>query len=309
VKIAVVGAGGVGGFFGAKLARGGADVTFIARGATLQALRERGIRVQSIEGDFDLSEVRAQTPAGAGGPFDAVLMAVKAWQIEEAAGQIKPLLHAKSVVVPLENGIEAPDQLRRIVGSEHAAGGLCAIVSYVVEPGLIKHAAFDPMVMFGELDNRKSERLEHLREAFVKAGVKAEIPPDIHRSMWTKFVFITPMSGVGAVTRVPVGIWRATPESRHMAQQAVEEVARLATARGVHLDEAVVASTMQRYDALAAESTASLQRDVMHGRPSELEAQVGAVVRLGGPARVPTPVHDFLYAALLPLERQARAIP
>ena len=306
MRIAVVGAGGVGGFFGARLARAGADVTFIARGATLHALRERGIRVQSIEGDFHVATVKATTPVEATGSFDSVLMAVKAWQIEEASEQIKPLLHAKSVVVPLENGIEAPDQLVHVLGRDHVAGGLCAIVSFVVEPGVIRHAAFDPIVMFGELDNRPSDRLQRLCDIFLAAGVKAEIPADIHRSMWTKFVFITPMSGIGSITRVPVGVWRTTTESRKLAQQAVEEVVQVALARGVTLDDSIVTLTMHRYDALAPESTASLQRDVMHGRPSELEAQVGAVARLGRQAGVPTPVHDFIYAALKPLEVESR---
>jgi 2-dehydropantoate 2-reductase len=299
MRIAVVGAGGVGGFFGARLAKSGADVTFIARGKTLEALRSHGIRIDSIAGDFSVHPVKAIS-ADANAQFDVVLLAVKAWQVPEAANEIAHMLHATSVVVPLENGIDAPDHLIPIVGRERVAGGLCAIVSFIVEPGVIKHAGADPIVMFGELDNSRSARLDALRDAFRRAGINTEIPPDIHRSMWSKFAFITPMSGFGAISRVPVGAWRTVPQSRRLVEDAVKEVIAVATARGVKLDDDLLARTMQRYDILPPESTASLQRDVAAGKPSEIEAQIGAVVRLGRESGVPTPIHDVIYAALLP---------
>lgn len=307
MKIGVFGVGGVGGFFGGKLAKSGADVTFIARGATLDALRLRGIRVDSVDGDFALNPVKTLGPdERPAEKFDVVLVAVKAWQVPEAAKQIKPMLHENSVVVPLENGIDAPDHLIPIVGSKRVAGGLCAIVSFIVEPGVIRHAGAEPLVMFGELDNRRSDRMQALLDVFLRAGIKTEVPPDIQRSMWTKFAFITPMGGVGAITRVPIGVWRSVPDSRKLAENAVMEVVRLAEARGVKLDDEVLSRTMQRYDILPPESTASLQRDIAQGKPSELEAQIGAVVRLGRDAGVPTPIHDVIYSALLPLELKAR---
>src|SRR5438128_5481212 len=200
MRIAVVGAGGVGGYFGGKLAQSGIDTTFIARGETLQALKTRGLRIESIKGDFTLPRVNVTDDASKIGPVDAVLLTVKAWQIPEAAASIKPMLEAQTAVIPLENGMEAPSQIAAAVGREHALGGLCGIVSFVVAPGHIRHIGADPFVMFGELDNRRSERVERLREAFQRAGVRAEVPLDIHRSMWSKFLFIAPMSGVGAVT-------------------------------------------------------------------------------------------------------------
>jgi len=307
MRIGVFGIGGVGGFFGAKLARSGADVTFIARGKTLEAIRSRGIRIESVDGGFTLNPVNAiASDERVAKKFDVVLLAVKAWQVPKAARQIEPMLHAHGVVIPLENGIDTPEQLVPILRPQQVAGGLCALVSFTMEPGVIRHAGAEPLVMFGELDNHRSERLHRLLDAFLRAGVKTEIPPDIHRSMWTKFVFITPMSGVGAITRVPLGVWRAIPESRRLAQIAVEEVVAVASARGIKLDDDVVARTMQRYDHLPPDSTASLQRDITEGRPSELEAQIGAVVRLGREAGVPTPVHEVIYSALLPLERTAR---
>jgi len=242
------------------------------------------------------------------GPVDAILLAVKAWQIDAAAARLAPMIGPDTMVVPLENGIDAPDALSDILGRDHVLGGLCAIVSYIVAPGHIRHAAFEPIVMFGELDNRRTDRVEALRSAFEKAGVKAEVPPDIHRSMWTKFLFIAPMSGIGAATRVPVDVWRAQPEVRALAEGALREIAALADARGVELGADAVPKTMERYDAMAAGATASMQRDIMDGKPSELEAQLGAIVRLAAQSWVPVPIISALYATLLPQERAARRL-
>jgi 2-dehydropantoate 2-reductase len=308
IRIAVVGAGGVGGYFGGRLAAAGIDTTFIVRGPTLDALRTRGLRVDSVAGDFALERVQATDDPSTVGKVDAILLAVKAWQIPEAATAARPMLQPDTIVVPLENGMEAPDQIANAVGREHAMGGLCGIVSFIVEPGHIRHSATEPFVMFGELDNRRTPRAERLREMFERAGVKADIPIDIHRSMWTKFLFIAPMSGAGALTRMPIGVWRAQPEMRALVTQAVEEVLAVANARGVTLDPNAVAETMARYDNLPPQSTSSLQRDVMEGKPSELDAQLGAVVRMGRAANIPTPVCALMLAALLPQERHARGV-
>lgn len=302
MRILVVGAGGVGGYFGGKLAYAGVDTIFFARGATLEALRTRGLRVESIHGDFTVESVNT-TPAGV---FDAILMTVKSWQIPEAAAQLEPLIGPDTVLVPLENGIDAPDVLAKMFGRERVLGGLCGIVSFAVAPGHIRHIAAEPFVMFGELDKRRGERAEQLRAAFERAGVKADIPPDIIHSMWTKFLFIAPMSAVGALTRVPIGVWRTTPEVRAIAEESVREVIALAHARGIDLGPDAFARTMERYDNLAPESTSSLQRDVMEGKPSELDAQIGAVVRLARESGVAAPVSELLYHCLLPQERRVR---
>ena len=306
MRIAVIGAGGVGGYFGGRLANAGIDTTFIARGATLEALRTRGLRVDSIAGDFVIDRVNATDDPASVGVVDAILMAVKAWQIPDAASRLAPMIGADTVVVPLENGIDAPEVLSAIVGRDHTLGGLCAIVSFVVEPGHIRHAASEPIVMFGELDNRRSERVERLREAFVRAGVKADIPPDIHHSMWTKFLFIATMSGIGALTRVQIGVWRAVPEIRAIADASLREIIALATARGIDLGKDALARTWERYDSLAPASTSSLQRDVMEGKPSELDAQLGAAVRLARESGVATPMTELIYQFLLPQEKMAR---
>ena len=173
MKIAVVGAGGVGGYFGGRLAQAGIDTTFIVRGATLDALRTRGLRVDSIKGDFVVEHPKATDDPRTVGEVDAILLAVKAWQIAEAAKSVQPMIGADTIVVPLENGIDAPDVLAPIVGREHVVGGLCALVSFIVAPGHIRHAAAEPMVMFGELDNARTARVERLREAFAQAQSKS----------------------------------------------------------------------------------------------------------------------------------------
>jgi 2-dehydropantoate 2-reductase len=304
MRIAVIGVGGVGGYFGGRLAQAGHDVTFIARGATLEALRTHGLRVDSILGDFVVDPVQV-TPQG---PYDVILMAVKAWQLADAAVQIAPLLGDDTMVVPLENGIDAPEVLAQIIDPKHVVGGLCALVSFQVEPGHIRHAASEPIVMFGELDHRRSERVERLRAAFAEAGVHVEVPPDIRRSMWSKFLFIATLSGIGALTRVPVGVWRADPDVRAIVGQSLREVLHLARARGIDLGDDAIARTMERYDGMAPDATSSMQRDIMEGKPSELEAQLGAIVRLARESGVDVPVTATIYHALAPQERRARGL-
>ncbi len=307
MRIAVIGAGGVGGYFGGKLAHGGADVVFIVRGATLDALRTRGLRVDSIKGDFVIERPNATDDPASVGKVDAVFVTVKTWQIAEAAHQIKPMIGDDTMVIPLENGIDAAGQVSAVLGPEHVAGGLCGIVSFLAAPGHIRHIGIDPFVMFGELDNRRSARVERLREACVAAGVQADIPSDIHHALWSKFVFIASMSGIGAATRVPIGVWRAMPETRALATRAIREIVDVALARGVNLggDDAVE-RTLGRFDGLPPDATSSLQRDIIDGKPSELDAQLGAVVRLGHDAGVPTPVCETLLTLLLPQEQNAR---
>jgi 2-dehydropantoate 2-reductase len=185
-------------------------------------------------------------------------------------------------------------------------GGVCGLESFVTAPGHIRHASAKPFVKFGELDNRPSVRLEHLRQAFVRAGVTVDIPPNIQAALWMKFLFITPCSGIGAMTRAPIGIWRSLPETRQMSEQVVHEVLAVAHAQGIVLPAHALHTTMGLLDSVSPEATVSMQRDIMAGRPSELEAQIGAVIRLGQPAGVATPLHAFIYGSLLPMERRAR---
>jgi 2-dehydropantoate 2-reductase len=209
-------------------------------------------------------------------------------------------------VVPLQNGVDAPSQLAAVLGCEHVLGGLCGLISYIVEPGYIQHAGIDPFVNFAEMDNRASDRTERLRQAFLQANVNAEIPPDIHVAMWRKFLFIVSTSGMGAITRSPIGVFRQLPETRRMLEQVMQEVFQVARASKIDLPDDAVSTALAFIDGLPAGGTASMQRDIIEGRPSELEAQNGAVVRLGQEAGVATPLNAFIYNSLLPMELLAR---
>ena len=307
MRIAVFGAGGVGGYFGGRLAQAGEDVVFIARGDHLKALRSEGLQVDSTAGDFRIAPVEATDDPAEVGPVDVVLVAVKAWQVPEAGRAMAPLLRDGTAVVPLENGIEAPSQLTEIVGAEHVLGGLCAIISFISGPGHITHAGYEPTVTFGEFDNRPSRRAEELRAAFERAGVNATIPEDIAAAMWRKFLFISGFSGVAAVVGLPVGGFRSIGPARRLLLGCFEETAAVARAAGIALPPDSVPGAIGTIDALPEDGTASMQRDLMEGRPSELDAQTGAVCRAGRTHGVPTPANDFVYAALLPRETEARA--
>jgi 2-dehydropantoate 2-reductase len=266
-----------------------------------------GLRVDSINGDFALESVQATDDPAQVGIVDMVLLGVKAWQVPNAAEAIRPMVGSETVVLPLQNGVEAPSQLAAVLGDEHVLGGLCGLMTFIVKPGHIRHAGADPFIRFGELDNHPSERVERLNQTFDRAsGVNAEIPPDIQVALWEKFLFVTPWSGVGAVTRSPLGIIRDQPGTRRMLKQTMNEIYNVGLANNVALHEDTMGKTMDFVDNLLPEGTASMQRDIMNGRPSELEAQNGAVVRIGQELGVETPVNTFIYNSLLPMEMRAR---
>lgn len=307
MKIAIIGAGAVGGYFGGRLAASGNDVVFLVRGKTFEALRSGPLRIKSIKGDFEVKVRATSDPAEIKGP-DAVLVAVKAWQVPEAAEAIRKMHAQNSVVIPLQNGMEAPQELAAELGTGRVAGGLCRIVAEAVGPGEIHHRSAEPSIEFGELEPlRDPERLEQLREAFAAAKVRCQIPRDISLAMWEKFLFIM-WGSLGAVTRLPIGPIRSSPELRARLVAALEEVAEIARAHGKNLHAATISKTLAILDAQPAETTSSMQRDIMAGRPSELEAQTGAVVRFGREKGVPTPIHDSIYAELRPLEQRARGL-
>ena len=308
MKFAVVGSGGVGAYFGGRLAQAGQDVTFVARGAHLAAIREQGLRVESTEGDFTVPGARVTDDLKTLGATDVFLLGVKTWQVRDVAAQLASVLHERSAVLTLQNGVEAPDEVARSCGRPRVIAGLCRLMSYVAAPGLIRHAGVKPRIEFGELSGEVSGRVEALRAAFDAChGVTASVPEDIQAALWDKFLFIAPFSAVGAVARKPAGQWRHVPQTRALLETAMWEVVALARARGVALPDDAVQRTLNFADKLPAESTASMQRDLLDGKPSELEAQTGAIVRLAASAGVSVPANAFLYAALLPSELAARA--
>ena len=307
MKVVIVGTGGVGGYFGGRLAQAGEDVVFIARGEHLRAIASKGLRVDSINGDFRVDPAKATDDPATVGEVDYILVAVKTWQLRDAIETVRPMVGKKTSIVPLLNGVEAPDQLARVFGAERVLGGLCSVISMIAGPGHVSHVGVDPVITFGELNRRRSDRGERLRNAFSRTeGVQAKIPEDIHVAMWKKFLFITPWGGLGALTRAPIGVTRSLQETRALLEHAMEEIYLLAQARKVAMERKSVAEAMAFLDNLPREGTASMQRDIMAGRPSGLDAQNGAVVRLGKEACVTTPVNGMIYSSLLPLEMRAR---
>ncbi len=306
MRIAVFGVGAVGGYFGGRLAQAGEDVVFIARGQHLAALRSNGLRVDSINGDFVLPTVTATDDPAQIGAVDVVLVGVKTWQVAEAAESIRPLLGENTLVLPLQNGVEAPAQLAKILGREHVCGGLAKIISFIAGPGHIRHTGADPYIALGELNNRPSDRVEQLRRALQQSGVKAEIPPDIAAALWAKFLFVASWGGVGAITRAPIGVIRSVAETRRMLEGAMQEVYQAAGAHKINLAPNTVSASMGFIDTLPPNGTTSMQRDIIENRPSEIDSWTGAVVRFGRDAGVSVPINEFIYNALLPLERKAR---
>ncbi len=309
MRIAIVGAGGVGGVFGGLLAHAGHDVAFVVRGENLAAIRAGGLRVHGPWGTHLVHPAAAEDPAALarGSPFDAVLVCVKAGQVKEIASSLRPLVGERTVVVPLQNGVEAAELLSGALGEGRVAGGLCHVFAWREAPGEVRTTGTPLQITLGELGGPPSPRLERLAEAIRGSGAGAILAADVVAAAWEKFLFIDPFGSVGAVTRAPLGVMRSEPRTRALLVAAAEEVAAVARARGVALPADAVARTVARYDELPAEATASMQRDVAAGRPSELHEQTGAVVRIGEAAGASIPVHRFLYAALLPQEAAARS--
>jgi 2-dehydropantoate 2-reductase len=306
MKIAFIGIGALGGYFGGRLAKAGNDVTFIARGAMLEALRKNGLRIESPLGDFALPKVQATSDPSAAGQVDAVFITTKAWQVTEAAHQIRSMVGPETVVVPLQNGVEAYDQLAAVLGPGHVLEGMCHIIAMVTAPGVVRHGGPKPLITIGERNNVRTRRLEILAECLNKAELDTCIPDNIQVALWEKFELVASVGGVEAVTRASAGVTRSVPEVRSLLEHAMQEIVGLARALGVPVQNESVASTMKLVDSFPPDGTASMQRDLIAGRPSELETQSGAIFRLGRARNFPTPVHEFIYTALLPGELRAR---
>ena len=306
MKIAIYGAGGVGGYYGGVLARAGHDVALVARGAHLSAVRRSGLRVRSPRGDFRVRPAVATADPGEIGPVDAVIVAVKSLHLHGVRDGIGPLLGPGTLVVPLLNGVDADEALLPAVGRARMGKGLTRILSEVSRPGEIRHVGVEPYVAMAEWDGSTSSRVEALVAALSDAGVHAEVPQDIDAALWLKFTFVCAVGGVCAVCRMPVGPVRSLPASRDLLRRAMEEIAAVAAVRGVALPDDAVARALAIADSFPPEGVSSLQRDITAGVPSELDAWSGAAVRLGAEGGVPTPVHSFIYSVLLPGELKAR---
>jgi 2-dehydropantoate 2-reductase len=284
----------------------------VARGATLAALRERGLVLESPQGDVRLPPGHAADAPAAVGVADVVLVAVKAAQVPEVAPTLGPMVGPATVVVPLQNGVEASGQLAAALDPAHVAEGLCRMLAAQEGPGHVRHLSEVPSVTFGSraagaLADGPAATLGRLADAFRRAGVTVDEPADTTAALWEKFLFVEPLGAVGGAARATFGELLAIPETRAILEACVHEVLAVGRGAGAVLPDDAPADVWERYLRLPAGGTTSMQRDLVAGRPSELDAQTGAVTRIGRVHGVPTPVHDVLYAALRPQEARARA--
>jgi 2-dehydropantoate 2-reductase len=291
MRIVIMGAGGLGGYFGARLAAAGNDVAFIARGAHLTAIREHGLRVESALGNLHLRDVVATDDPGTLSPADVVMIAVKLWDTEAAAEAVRPLVRPGTAVVSFQNGVSKDDVLTSILGREAVIGGVGQIGVVIASPGVIRHTGTMAKLIFGELDNTRSSRVEALLDACTAAGIDAEIAENINLAIWQKFAFLVPMSACTAAMRSSIGPIRANPRTRAFLLDITREVVAVGRALGINLADDFVEQRMAFVETLPPQMTASMQGDLARGNRLELPWLSGAVVELGKRIGVPTPLN------------------
>jgi len=298
MKIAVMGAGGVGGYFGAKLVQSGADVTFIARGAHGAAIREKGLRVYSPNGDVLVHPAKAVGDPAMIGKVDVVMFCVKLWDVESAAEACRPLIGPDTAVICFQNGVDAEERAAAVLGAEHVVGGVAAIAALIEAPGTIRHTGTMAWLKYGEMDGRDSPRLEAFDAACRKAGFEASLSPDITVDIWRKFAFLAPFAGATGATRMPIGPILADADTRRLFAELIAETVAVGRARGARLEDGIEGKQLAFAEGLPAEMKASMLGDLERGNRLELAWLTGAVVRLGHELGVPTPVSDTVYAVL-----------
>ena len=297
-RFAIMGSGGVGGYFGGRLAQAGFDVSFIARGAHLAAMRERGLRLDSPFGDARIEPVRATDDPAEIGPVDYVLFATKLWDTESAGQACRPLIGPETAVISLQNGVDAEDRLGRILGADHVMGGVAAISAAIGAPGVIDHLGNFAKINFGELDGARTVRAERLLAALDEAGIDAVIADDIGKTIWNKFIFLVGLSALTSVTGKTIGPVRDDPDCRALLVRVLAENVAVARAKGIALDADSEAEGLAFLDNLPAAMTSSMAGDLARGNRLELDWLSGAVVRMGRELGVDTPANDFINTAL-----------
>ena len=308
MRIVVMGSGGTGGYFGAKLARAGEDVTFVARGAHLAALRAEGLRIRSaVEGEWSVRAPAVERLDGLP-PADLVLFCVKSFDTEEAAALIRPVVGPDTGVLSIQNGVDNEEKLARVLGAGHVLGGAVRVFATIEAPGVIAHT-FGGHLTFGEMDGRETTRARALLAACQKASIPAELAGDVTRALWEKYVFLTTHAGMTALTRCPAGVLRAVPEVREVYRRTVTEILAIGRAAGVKLDDGMLEQGFKFLDTVAPNAFSSLHHDLVHGKRLELEALHGYAVRLAERHHVPAPTVFAIYAALLPYRDGAPAPP
>ncbi|HZJ73322.1 MAG TPA: 2-dehydropantoate 2-reductase [Perlabentimonas sp.] len=305
MKIAIIGTGGVGGYFGAKMAQAGCNVTFLARGAHLEAIKRNGIKVKSILGDFHLDNVRAVSTIPEMGMVDLAIVSVKAWQVKDIRADLKLILHPNAIVLPLQNGIMAAQELGEVIDPKRVIGGLCRIISKIESPGVIAHLGVTPTIVFGDFNGELSQRVKQLKALFDKADFSSRVSDDIEADMWKKFISIC-VSGLLAVSKTTYGEIRKLDETRALMIGLIKEVYELSQRKGLKIAPDFIDRTVSFIDSFPPDTSSSLTRDVLEGKPSEIEYQNGTVVRLGQELGVSTPINRFVYSCILPMELRAR---
>jgi 2-dehydropantoate 2-reductase len=309
MRVAVIGSGGVGGFVGGRLAKAGHEVAFLARGAHLQALREHGLRVQSTDGDFDIPSVTASDRPADLGPADLFLFTVKTYDTESAAAPLKPLLQSGATVLTLQNGIDNHERIDAVLGDGVALPGTIRIETTIAEPGLIAHTSRFHLIRFGEVsgsDAPQSERVERLRSAFAEAGLKVDVPADMRVDLWEKYVNIVGFGGLSTLARANLGEILESPELTATFLALFEEVVAVGRAAGVNLAPETAEKTLAQMRRLHPGFKSSMQRDLERGKPLEVDALAGVLVRLGEKHGVATPVSACVNAVLALEDRRAR---
>jgi 2-dehydropantoate 2-reductase len=305
MRTIVIGAGGVGGYFGGKLAKAGNEVVFIARGIHCQIMRKNGLMVKSIHGDFHVENVNVQERIADGGKADLVLLGVKAWQIREIREELKSVIHPQTIIIPLQNGIMAFDELSEVIPAHNVLKGLCRIISKIEAPGVINHFGVNPIIIFGEAHKQITPRLQVVKDLFDQADIPCQISPDMDAELWKKFIAIC-VSGLLAVCRANYGEIRSIPQTRQMMIDLVNEIYTLSLLENINIPRDFVEKTISFIDTFPPESTSSLTRDVWEGKPSEIDYQNGTVLKLAHKHGLETPVNRFVFNSILPSEIRAR---
>jgi len=300
MRIAVIGTGGVGGYFGAKLALAGHDVTFVARGAHLDAIRRDGLRIDSASTPMHVRDANATDNLAGIGPVDIAMVCVKLWDVERTAPQLAPLVASGGLAVPFQNGIDAPEMLMRALGAEHVAGGVAHIAASIAAPGVVRHVGTMARLTVGAFDDAQVAEASTFVDTARACGIQISLADDIRRALWEKFVFLSGLSGATCITRQPVGVIRADPDMRAMLEAIMRETWSVGRAQGVAFADDFLAKQLAFADALPHEMVASMLHDLSAGRRMEAPWLCGAVVRLGRELGVPTPVNQTIYAALKP---------
>ncbi len=305
MRVAIIGSGGIGGYFGGRLAQGGHEVTFLARGKHLQAIQTQGLSVKSILGDFVINPARSTDKIEALDRPDLVLVCTKAWQVKEVAPQLSSIIHKDTIVIPLQNGIEAIDELSEHIDQSNLIGGLCRIVSKIEAPGIINHFAIEPQIIIGEIDHSSSHRIKQLAETIKQSGIDARTTGNIDVELWKKFIFIC-TGGLLAVSRSNYGEVRATLETRKMMTDLLYEGFELARCNDINLGDDFVEKTLGFIDTFPPDTTSSLARDIWEGNPSEIDYLNGSVLKMAEKLSLVVPVNKFIYHSVLLMEKKAR---